>query len=105
MEGVAFAGVFLAVVVYRLTFFYIKARWSLLVVLNVIGATFMSAGAFMFWMFLTNDVGSAHNFPMPYVPITVPVTYVVLSVLWYVVAIKLALAVADAIKAAKKSRF
>lgn len=104
MEGVAFAGVFLAVVVYRVTFFYIKARWGLPVVLNVIGATFMSAGAFMFWMFLTNDVGNAHNFPMPEVPFKVPATYIFLSVSWYVAAIKLSLAFSDAINAAKKEQ-
>lgn len=104
MEGVAFAGLFLAVVVYRVTFFYIKARWGLPLVLNGIGATFMSAGAFMFWMFLTNDVGNAHNFSMPEVPIKVPATYIVLSVSWYVATIKLSLAFTGAIKAAKKNQ-
>ena len=105
MEGVAFAGVFLAVVVYRATFFYIKARWGLPVVLNGIGATFMSAGAFMFWMFLTNDVGNDHNFSMPEVPIRVPATYIMLSLSWYVAAIKLFLAFADTIKPIKKKQF
>lgn len=101
MVGVAFAGVFLAILVYRLFFIYIKARWGLPLVFNGIGAIFMSAGAFMFWMFLTNDAGDAHNFRMPEVPITVPATYILLSVLWYVVTIKLFLAFIDATKPKK----
>lgn len=105
MEGIAFAGIFLTVVVYRSTFFYVKARWGLPILLNGIGATFMSAGALMLWMFLTNDVGNAHNFSMPEVSIKVPATYFVFSLLWYVAAIKLSFAFAEANKAIKKNQF
>lgn len=105
MGGVAFAGFLLAVVAYRVTFCFTKAIWKLPVALNAVGAIFMSAGAFMFWQFLTNNIGRAHSFSMPEVPITVPATYIMLSVSWYIATIKLSSAFADAIKSKKQDQY
>lgn len=102
MVGVALAGVFLAIAAYSVTFFCMKARWRVPLVYNGIGATLMSAGAFMFWMFLTNGVVSWYNFTMPEVPITAPALYIAFSVLWYVAVIKFFLSLSGAQKLKRK---